>query len=219
MASGRELDLFTSWAIGSGIDAIVAAGARKLQLKRLHKLLDELEELGVQVTEEQVKSDDTMHVLLRTIDVATCAARGEKTRLLARMLGEYLEQGVIKTVDEYEEMLSLVDDLSWRELHVIVILRQEEVKLERVGAESPWRTEDWNRFIARVEDETGVSVDHLPGFLTRLSRTGLCKPVTGAYVSYVGGHYVTTPNLDSFMEMLEEHNGGTIGNGVDNERP
>lgn len=48
--------------------------------------------------------------------------RREKTRMFARLFAGSLPEGGLSDVDEYEDFLAILDELSYRELRALAIL-------------------------------------------------------------------------------------------------
>jgi len=126
---------------------------------------------------------DFCHATLITVAAAARAGRTEKVHLFARLLSNYdrFVSGSIE--DDYEEMLRVLDDMSLREYHILLLLRGYEMQFAQEIAEAQrqqgipvnvrrWAGGHWEDFVYRLP-QLGVPEDEIPSMLVRLRRTGL----------------------------------------------
>ena len=83
---------------------------------------DELAKGDVIVDEELLKSEDFLHAYFATTKYALNTRRREKIEMFARLLKSSITEKDISSIDEYEDLLKVLDELSYRELLALRIL-------------------------------------------------------------------------------------------------
>ena len=106
-------------------------------------------------------------------------------------------------VEQYEECLRIVDDLSIRELVALHTLEQFESATERVKGENQLQhgSKFWKSFLAELEAKIGVPPGDAAAFLTGITRTGCYLEITGAFLSYSGGMGHTTSRYKEIKKL------------------
>lgn len=90
---------------------------------------NELADCKIELTPELVKSEDFLHCFFATTKAAINSRRREKIKMFARLLNSSIQQSNFSNTDEYEEYLSILDELSFRELSILVTLHKYESTL------------------------------------------------------------------------------------------
>ncbi len=195
----------------SGISAIadqaIVTTLAFLRRSRLRVFRDELITLDLSPSDEEVCSKEFVEAFLATASRVENTKREEKIRLFAHLFASYWRSGVFSedSFDEYEEDLSLIDELSYREFKILSILD----RLERENPMCPGMNRlqrartFWNAFEAQVAKEIGVQIGEVQAYLQRLSRTGLYQIITGAYLDYEGGLGHLTPRFERLRTRLD----------------
>jgi hypothetical protein len=95
----------------------------------------------------------------------------------------------VSSVDEYEELLTIINELSYRELGVLSLLARHERATPRKEGENDLQRVGrfWPAFASEAEKFFGVSVAMLQSILVRLQRSGCYEEFTGAFYDYTGG--------------------------------
>jgi hypothetical protein len=109
------------------------------------------------------------------------------------------------TFDKYEEDLSIIDELGYKEFLVLLDLEELESKhpLES-GMNVLMRARQfWPEFEKKCAEVVGIPEDQVDGYLQRLSRTGLYVPITGAFLDYAGGLGHLTSRFAALKARLE----------------
>ncbi|HHV62089.1 MAG TPA: hypothetical protein GXX51_05565 [Firmicutes bacterium] len=194
---------------GGSVDTLLVTYLDNIRIRRISTFFEELDKCGLQLSEEQLKNEDLLHAFMISLKAAINARRGDKIRLFARLLSNYARGQMMDDIDEFEESLQVLEDISVREFQVLLILRDFERK--------PWRKEEqndlqwcstfWSEFLKAVEQRIGVPKDELPGFLTRLNRTGLYKTFTGSNWGYGGDRGCTTSNFERLLSAVSQFGG------------
>ena len=130
--------------------------------------------------------------------------RREKIKLFARLLTNASREGKVGS-DKYEEFLSILDDLSVRELQILLLLKQLEdsSSSEANGNTLKRANELWDSFEKSIKNQHGIGSDELNAMLGRLNRTGLYETIVGAYYDYEGDRGRLTSTFDEFVRWLQ----------------
>lgn len=187
-----------------GVDATLY----HFRLQRLHAFFDELAKGNIDLTEEQIENEDFLHAYYATVRAVANTRRREKIRLFALLFVNYIQNGDLceDNTDVFDEVLAILDDLSYREFQILTILHSFETTLLPDKDENPerWISHGWDDFLSAVASELGIPSDHIQGMLARLNRTGLYETITGTFFGYRGGGGHLTPNFATFMDALNE---------------
>ncbi len=202
----RALIRLIPHGIGSAADVLIMDKADGIKKARIRTFFDELAAGKAVLTPELIEKDDFIHSLDATMRAAFRARRDEKIKMFARLLHHGAIDGGALSPDDYEELVFLLDDLSYREWSALVIFKRlldstpmDENPLSRVQP-------IWPSFIAELHRELAVPDTEASSFMIGISRTGLFSEITGAYWDYAGGLGITTPKFDRFRLLVEARN-------------
>lgn len=194
------------------VSEFISERQTELMKARLEALADELTRQGYAPSEDNISRDnDLLHAFIVAARVTVGTRREEKIRLFGRLLSNYALGRESMSCDKFEYMLKIVDELCIEEFRVLRFLRNAETEANRSHDSHPWRQPVWEEFMRITSDQAGISTENLPGFLSRLTRTGLCAPVIGTYVDFTGGQYYTTPMLDELLKAVCNRASGESG--------
>ena len=170
--------------IGSAIDVAVVTKLENIHKDKLREFFDELEKGAIPLTPEIIESEDFLHCYISTVRAALNTRRREKIRYFARLLTSSISSSEISTVDEYDECLSILDELSFRELGILIVLSRYEKKYSYQDGGSHIQKADqfWERFSSEVCSGFSIPREELNGMLIRLNRTGLY------YETFIGSY-------------------------------
>ena len=161
--------------------------------------------LNIDPVSERLASQELLNAFTATMRHVLNAASDEKIRRFARLFASFCRGlGGLRSVDQLEEYLSILDDLSDREFQLLILLE----RIEREHAVRPGHAdvEDamgyWSDFGGEAERTLGVTPDLLPSVLTRLQRTGLYEHFSGSYMDYQGGMGRVTTLFGEFVVEL-----------------
>ena len=175
--------------IGSAVETALLTKLANYRAGRLRVFFDELAEGKLSLTPDIIESEDFLHAFDATTRAVLRARRTEKVKLLARLLKSSFRDEGPASIDEYEELLAILDDLSFREIKVLAILARHE-------RDTAFRPEDndlqrankaWPGFETEVQARLGISPEQLAPVLVRIQRSGCFAEITGGYWGYVGG--------------------------------
>ncbi|WP_234121178.1 hypothetical protein [Clostridium hydrogenum] len=192
--------------LGSAVDSALVAQINKMREKRIYVFFDELSKRKISLSEEDKKKDGFLHSYFCTVKYVLNTRREEKIKLFAKLFNNYVEKKHfdVNKSDEYEEMLNILDDMSYKEFQVLIILSDFEKENPKDNTKSDLEMADkfWDNFIDKVYRELEIPKKEIPGVLTRLNRTGLYRTITGAYLDYSGDKGNLTPNFYKFIDSI-----------------
>ena len=200
----RGLVQLIPWGIGSAVDVAIMTVLNNVREDRAHAFFDELAKGRIALTQEQINNEDFLHAYFATVRAALNTRRREKIRLFGQLFTHHCQGAGFTNTDTYEETLAVLDDLTLRELQVLLLLRDFESKNSILPGQNALQraTQFWASFLQRVEVEIGIPKAETPGYLERLNRTGLYQTYVGGAWDYTGDKGYTTPNFEGFLEFL-----------------
>ncbi len=174
------LSLVPGW---SAPDTLLQARAAEIRADRLRTFFDELAAGDIEFTEELVETEDFLHCYTRTVRAVENTRRREKIKLFARLLGNSMSTTLVSDPDDYEFLLSIVDELSLRELAVLQAIELYENRYYKHGKFSNENRSHEGVLQTVVEEYLGLEEGQLPdeelmGIVIRLNRTG-CYTMMG----------------------------------------
>lgn len=204
----RALVQLIPFGIGSAADVALTSALIRIREDRARTFFDELAKGKIALTQEQITNEDFLHAYFATARAALNTRRREKVKVLGRLFANYCKAERHTDTDNYEELLAIIDDLTLRELHALLILRESESYTALLPGENRLQraTRFWNSFLSRIETEVGVSKSETPGFLQRLNRTGLYQTFVGGMWDYEGDKGCTTANFENLLKFLQIQN-------------
>ncbi len=174
--------------------------------QRLRAYFDELSGGDIDLTEDEIQKEGFLHAYFATVRAVSRTRRREKIRLFARLFMNYTEAGNFgeDNADIFDEALAILDDLSFREFQILLILHRFEPTSLSHKDENPMELigKNWDDFLSTIESELEIPSDHISGMLARLNRTGLYETITGSLTGYTGVKGYLTPNFATFINAL-----------------
>ncbi|MCZ4065667.1 hypothetical protein NB636_02110 [Oxalobacter aliiformigenes] len=116
---------------GSVVDTIICDTMEKIKKIRQERFFIELKDGKIKLTEEIIKNEDFLHCFFITYNAAIRTRSEEKIGYLAKLLCGSVEDSMFSDVDDYEEILGVVSDLSCREIKLLVLLDDFEKNIPR----------------------------------------------------------------------------------------
>jgi hypothetical protein len=129
----RALVQLVPLSIGSALDTFVSVKLNNLRIRRRRAFFDALEHGSVQLSPELVASDEFLHCFMITIAAVDRARREAKIRSFAQLLISATTDGDPRTIDDYEDLLGTVDQLSEAEVRVLLALEEYECRYYENG--------------------------------------------------------------------------------------
>jgi len=196
--------------IGTFLDLTISLPGQKFAEERLEYLISQLQEEIANVKDAIVdntflKTEEGYDLIQRTFIAGAKTRQKEKLQLFAKILrGAYLQQQSNHNPELY---VSIVDELSARELEALFLLYREK---ETWKLNTPKDTTNNGRMLSDAEwfshHYRQFPKGELEYIFPRLERTGLIKEVTGSYMGLVGGTYNSTPLCNLFISFIENNN-------------
>lgn len=187
--------------LGAMLNDAISDKRSHLAKERFNTYIDELNKTGNAPTLEQLNVNDFAHAVLETTRAAVNAHREEKIRRFARLLSNYQRIVVTNNIDDYEELLGILNDLTDKEFQILLLLRNHEdddhPSRKRTSASVPYPY--WRPF-QRDAEAKGVPPTELQGYFQRLARTGCVYMITG---SATGQLARTTPLFHRLVSVVE----------------
>ncbi|MBL3558537.1 MULTISPECIES: hypothetical protein [Marinobacter] len=186
------LQLIPSWGVAS---ELIQSRADEIKRDRLRVFFDELAAGETELNTELINNSDFLHCFFRASEAAVRSRQSEKIKLFAKMLCASLGDASEHTLDEYEELLDVLQEISYREFSVLNALRKFEMKyanhefdndVVRINAY-------WENFKKNVCNRYEIAEDEFLPFMERLERTGLYWRNTGSFYGLRIGK--TTPQF------------------------
>ena len=205
----RGLIQLIPFGIGSAADVALVTTLERIREDRAREFFDELEKGAVQLTPGIIEKEDFLHCYFSTVRAALNTRRREKIRYFARLLTSSICSSEIATVDEYEECLSILDEIGYRELGILVVLSRYEKEYPQGKETDVQRTNRfWDPFSSEICSSFSISREELFGILTRLNRTGLYATIVGTYIGYTGGRGKLTPLYTKLEKLIRPEEDG-----------
>lgn len=189
----RGLVQLIPFSVGSAAETALLTQATKQRDKRIEQFFLALEENRISISDEIVKSDDFVHKFLVTMGAAARTHRKEKIEVFAKLIAN--GGGPDTSTDVYDELLQIVDELSYREFNALSILDRFESENPQEKNENKLQraTKFWKDFQDEVIRTNELGTDEFTAFMSRIARTGCYELITGSFLDYSGGIGYLTP--------------------------
>ena len=203
----RALVQLIPFGVGGAADVALTTIIDNIREDRARTFFDELAARDFPLIEKEIQSEDFLHAYFATCKAALNTRRREKIRLFAQLLNSYAFK--VTEFEEFEEHLSILDGLSYREFRILVTLKKyEEANPPKPEGENELQRADrfWDDFLSDCEAKLKIPNDEINGVLNRLNRTGLYQTIVGTYLNYTGDRGRLTSNFYRFIEQLKAAN-------------
>jgi CRISPR/Cas system CSM-associated protein Csm2 small subunit len=206
-ATIRSLIQLIPFGIGSAVDTAISVKINNIRKERIQVFFDELNNQNIHLSENELKDEDILHAYFSTIRTVLNTRRRKKIKLFGKLLSNFFNNN-INDIDLYEEYLNILDDLSVREFEVLLILHKYEKNIPIKEDQNALQRASmfWDDFLEEVNKKIGIPIEEIPGFLTRLNRTGLYQTFVGGYFDYEGDQGFLTKNFYKFIKAIIQNN-------------
>ncbi len=206
----RGLVQLIPFGVGGAVDVVLCETLEKIRRDRATTFFDELAKGNVVVDEYLLRSEDFLHAFFSTAKYALNSRRREKIKMFARLLKSSLTDTELANVDEFEDYLKILDELSYRELLALSILDQFANRpREEDWNDLQWVNTFWDEFEQRLSTELDIPKEQVTDFMNRIARTGCYEMFTGGYLDYTGGKGKLTPTYQRLKKyIIEEFDNG-----------
>jgi hypothetical protein len=204
------LKLLPGW---SAADTLLQRRADEMRQHQIETFFDALVEGTIGLTEQTIDSQEFLFCYFRTLKASLLTRRSEKLRLLGSLLAGAARNPLLAASDEYDELLSAIDDVSGREFEALSLVEGYQ-KRNGVG-ESLVDTEGnrpppldkigryWKALRDDVCQRLNLSHAEFDAFMARIERTGFYIRITGSFTDYYGDMGRTTPLYEKLKHILE----------------
>lgn len=201
----RALIQFIPLGIGSALDVVLIKTLENIREDRARAFFDELSNGNVLIDESLLQSEDFLHSYFATSKMALNSRRREKIQMFARLLKSSIIGEGPQEIDEYEDFLGILDELSYRELRALAIM-DEFSSMPRTAEQNDlaWTNTFWDEFVNRLGVELKTPPEEVSDFMNRISRTGCYEMFTGSYYNYTGGKGKLTPIYKRLKNFIME---------------
>lgn len=194
----------------SSVDNLLQERYQEIAEERVTAFFDELASGEHELSEELIRTEDFLHRYFITTRAALNTRRREKIKMFARLLRASINTDLFSSIDEYEEYLSILDELSFRELQVLSILdRYESEYPAKEGGNLINRTDGfWEAFIQELINRLHIPENEVRFILYRLTRTGCYQPIIktrSGIANAIGDCGILTSTYQRLRHLIEEH--------------
>ena len=167
----------------SVVEAAALTAVDRIREDRALTFFEELAVANAIDNPELLEQEDFVHRFLTTMKFALNTRRREKIRMFGRLLkNSTLHDRELANVDEYEDFLGILDELSYRELRALAILDTfSGAAREENQNDMQWTMTFWDEFCRRLSDELPLPSDEVADYMKRISRTGCFQELVGYY--------------------------------------
>lgn len=174
----RTLIQLVPFGLGSATDVYIKESINKIREERLSTFFNQLEKGQIELSDDVIKSEDFLHNYFSTIRIVLNTRRREKIVLIGKLFNSAINQEIINSHDDtFENNLKILDELSFREIEILQILKDLEVNKtnpteEHKNAKLEANQKIWSEFKEIVLDCFGIDSNSIDETLIRIERTG-----------------------------------------------
>jgi hypothetical protein len=187
--------------IGGALDSLLLARADKIQRDRFERWNNALRRRGGTISEETLDSDETAHRVMITLRAVSRERDSKKIECFAQL---FRTAGMDDSFDGdiYQEFVQILEDLSPRELRVLIRLNKFKEAAARIDGDESVRSQtSWSDFHDSMT-KMGIPLDQHAGVLQRLARTGLYKEIANMSLGGVGSSGTLTGTWKMFHQFV-----------------
>jgi hypothetical protein len=125
--------------------------------------------------------------------------------MFARLLKSLLKENEIRSIDEYEDYLKILDEISYREFLALKVLDEySETPRTEEQNDLQWTNQFWEDFESRLAGELNIPIEQVVDFMNRITRTGCYEMFTGSFWDYTGGKGKLTPTYQRLKNFVKD---------------
>lgn len=184
------------------LDTLLMTHLQSFRDRRIIIFFDELSTLDIDLNPELLVSEDFLHCSFATLKAAINTYQEEKIRKYANLLAAYIFRDNFTDVDEYEEFLKILEELSLKEISILNLLEKHENNYPALEDENEGQRVNrmWAPFTEALVKELEIPKEEIDARLMRLNRTG-CYELLRTYV--VGSKGKLTPMYFRLKQFLD----------------
>lgn len=162
---------------GGIVDIQIMETIQRIRKDRAKTFFDELAKGNIELDDETINSEPFLHSYFSTFKSVMETARREKIALIARYFNYHVKTNSFKDTDEYEFFFKILDDLTYQELDLLMILanfeKEHPIEGDNLNDRLAANKVFWKEFSSKIIQEHDLkNEDELNGVLIRITRSG-----------------------------------------------
>lgn len=142
--------------------------------------------------------------LFQTIKAVETTTSLEKIRFIGKLYSGYALIEEEEDTDVYEEMLRAVNSLSYRQIRMLVDLKDIEDAFFPDGVQPGSANNNYyEKFLACCQNY-GMDKETVDSLMESAKKTGFCRQYVGGYTGALGGNFVTTNYFSKVVRYAED---------------
>ena len=195
------LQLVPGWGAA---DTLLQRRADEIRSDRMMTFFDALASGELELTDELIQTEDFLHCYFSTLRAALNTRQRKKIQLLASLLSSSLKPETNTGTDEFEELLAVLEAISFREFAVLCDLHRRELRYPRKEGQNDLQValQYWTDFKNDSVQKISIPEEAFNAFMAKLERTGLYLRITAGFWDYEGDVGRTTPLFARLLEFV-----------------
>lgn len=178
--------------VAEGVGSIAGQILNNFTIKKRQELLEYISLSKEIITTDMVIDEQFIIEFANTINAIDKLAANDKIKYIANLFKNTFCVSAKRNIDEYDEWLQNLMSLSYREIEMLIMLRESEKN-----------SEDINQFFEKTKDRFNITEEEAKAILTSATKSGFCREKTGAILGYSGGDFFTTEYFEKFLEKIK----------------
>lgn len=166
------------------------AGLRSEENKKFKLLYQQLSNGEIYLTEELINNNEFIYAFNATTRAVLATSNHDKIKYISELFKNYCDSKESVSFEDHEEWLSILNELSCRELQILVALTEYSNQITTA--------EEIKSLYVHISEKLKIEYNEIEGRLFRLQRTGLCVNQGG----FDGGFFELRPNFYSFLKAI-----------------
>jgi len=151
---------------------LATGGYGQYKQRKRKQLIEAMSQAEINLDAPELQNEEFIGCFLATEDaVAKCTSKTKFNALVAMFVNGVKTGKIVRDTDRYQEMLSIVSELSFREIQVIYHLYQFDMEYEISSEEKSEAIA--KKQLAYVAEQFSVDIETVKAWVIRLKRTGL----------------------------------------------
>ena len=196
--------------LGAMLDDSIDATLTEFQEAKREELLNIISNDVGNITIDRVNNVEFIMNFVKTLEAVNRLSSNDKVKYFATLLKSgYLVDDPMST-DEFDEYLSNLSTLSYRQINLLIdlFIHEKNNVSDYVDDESKKdnklasRSGRWGDFIDMVTTKYSLTKEEVIAVFSSISKTGFCAEVVGTYLGYTGGVFYVTSSCEKFVRMI-----------------
>lgn len=163
-------------------------------------------------SDESITLDDVKEVTFitdfaRSLSAVRRLSSNKKVVYIANLFRNYHDTGVNEEVDEFEEFLSRLEDLSYRELKILAYLCECENKVPHIEPDKAVdQIATWDYFETTASKEFDLNINDIKSIMAGTVRSGFCNSFGITRPGHIKDVYYVTDYYKKFLNKISRGN-------------